>query len=100
MRGDGFFVCYYHDSGGKDGPVIIMQMNTSFWEVLVWFILPLSGLPIFWLLIFICVCWFCCPGNYMPPGLRKPADNFEVEEDGGRRVGGRWDGRKEGRRVG
>ena len=74
-RGEGFF-CHFKEN--EDGvPIIIMQMNTSFWSVLIWFILPLVGLLCCWLMIFFCLCWYCCPKQ------KKRSDDFSKEKPEG-----------------
>ena len=47
-------------------------MGTSIWQVLLWFFLPLLGILICWLIILICMCWYCCPpGKYITRVRKK-----------------------------
>ena len=54
------FVCYYKEIE-DDSYVAVMEMNTSIWQVLLWFFLPLLGILLCWVIICTCLCWYCCP---------------------------------------
>ena len=54
------FVCYFKKmSDGRH--IAFKEKNTSIWDALLWFFLPLAGILVCWVIIFICLCWYCCP---------------------------------------
>ena len=74
-------MCYYKKK--SDGTyVAIKDRNTSFWDVLLWFILPLAGILICWLVIFFCLCWYCCPRQRCPEqGGKKHNGGYQEVEN-------------------
>ena len=60
----------------------IKDRNTSFWDLLLWFILPLAGILICWLVIFIALCWYCCPRHrYQEQGGKKQYGGYQEVEN-------------------
>ena len=49
----------------------MMEMNTSFWQALLWFFLPLLGILLCWVIICTCLCWYCCPPARYVTRIRK-----------------------------
>lgn len=59
-------------------------MNTTLWDLLLWFALPLGGIALCWFMVCVCLCWYCCPrGQWRSGGGRaKSREASEAEEAG------------------
>ena len=58
------FICYYRLAGNKtteEHTIILLEKNTSWFDLILWCILPLLGISFSWLCCIFVACWFCCP---------------------------------------
>ncbi len=76
-------MCYYKERGEFDY-LAFKEKNTSIWAVLLWFFLPLAGILICWIIVFSCICWYCCPRprTAADPAGRKHNGGYQVRDDG------------------
>lgn len=72
-------VCYYKETK-KDTYIAVMAMDTSFWQVLLWFFLPLLGIILCWVIICSCLCWYCCPPPKYITKVTRKSDGRNYQE--------------------
>ncbi len=56
-------ICYYKlpQNGAQNEPIVIMEINTGYLQLILWIILPGFGIVLCWVCIPIVYLWYCCP---------------------------------------